>query len=576
MRNKTVLYFLAFTALVNCRHSEQSEHSDKAQVENFSRDFSKDEVLPFPLPQKAPSKVFVYGDSGRSNEDNLLIETIAGHLAKRGSDRGILLSRDWEFDMAAALKKHRPEVEIIRVHDVAALVSEFSPEIEGYILVNDINSAQTELNALATSNSFWVLTSQRNEELLIKAGIKRIGEVPSDEDQFVSNYSKKALCLNDPKKIDYLADWAIYSGCRTTWKENGFWWDGTSKFFENLDRPFSTWGWASSKSLEVGSLQVEIPLEHNTVRTISMNGGFFTPSDFSQNLAIFNNFRPVHNLQPKPYKKVSCPKDRHILSFLMSDGDNLAYLARKMLRNGSGVYTNSKRGSIPVGWTVSPAAAYVAPIILEEIYSLASENDSFVAAPSGVGYAFPSSMDDKALENFAKLSEIAMERAGLDTVNHINTSFSSFIPSFQEVITPKFLNFDFLKVGKNTFPDAKLRVSKNFKFAKGIISYTYANYSQGSGQIQWADDVPVISGREKLMWPWEPEVQVKNIVTTIKKLPRDTTKANGYSLIPVNIWSYGLDHLSQIADELKDVACVVTPNQMIEMIRENKSTITKG
>lgn len=44
---------------------------------------------------------------------------------------------------------------------------------------------------------------------------------------------------------------------------------------------------------------------------------------------------------------------------------------------------------VPVGWTLSPALAALAPAMMEYTYSHASGNDSFVTGPSGVGYTNP-------------------------------------------------------------------------------------------------------------------------------------------------------------------------------------------
>ena len=43
-----------------------------------------------------------------------------------------------------------------------------------------------------------------------------------------------------------------------------------------------------------------------------------------------------------------------------------------------------------MGWTYSPATQYVAPLPAQHIEDSATANDSFVGAPSGLGYIYPS------------------------------------------------------------------------------------------------------------------------------------------------------------------------------------------
>jgi len=52
-------------------------------------------------------------------------------------------------------------------------------------------------------------------------------------------------------------------------------------------------------------------------------------------------------------------------------------------------WASDRRGSVPMGWTVSPAMAELAPSILQRFYRESSANDVFVAGPSGVAYTFP-------------------------------------------------------------------------------------------------------------------------------------------------------------------------------------------
>lgn len=81
---------------------------------------------------------------------------------------------------------------------------------------------------------------------------------------------------------------------------------------------------------------------------------------------------------------------------------------------------SSSRGSVAIGWTMSPAMAEVAPSILQRFYAEATASDNFVAGPSGVAYTFPDAMLNET--SFAVWTLQYMQRAGLAIVNVIASS----------------------------------------------------------------------------------------------------------------------------------------------------------
>ncbi|MDR2885221.1 MAG: hypothetical protein LBU95_00370 [Rikenellaceae bacterium] len=79
----------------------------------------------------------------------------------------------------------------------------------------------------------------------------------------------------------------------------------------------------------------------------------------------------------------------HYVTFLLSDGDNIAY----DLWSLQAFYSNTIRGTIPMGYTITPSMYDLAPpVALRWYYDNMTPKDYFVCGPSGSSYVFPSRM----------------------------------------------------------------------------------------------------------------------------------------------------------------------------------------
>ena len=48
-------------------------------------------------------------------------------------------------------------------------------------------------------------------------------------------------------------------------------------------------------------------------------------------------------------------------------------------------YGSKSRGKIAMGWTLSPALVDIAPALVSRVHSMKTDNDEFIAGPSGYG-----------------------------------------------------------------------------------------------------------------------------------------------------------------------------------------------
>ncbi|HEY3265829.1 MAG TPA: GxGYxYP domain-containing protein [Armatimonadota bacterium] len=121
------------------------------------------------------------------------------------------------------------------------------------------------------------------------------------------------------------------------------------------------------------------------VSLISKYAKYLVATDFDSNLSLHSGIRipPLRQRHPAPPK---LDRSKVYVTFTMSDGDNLQVYQQRSFQN---MWASPLRGSIPVGWTISPSAARLIPFITRWFYQRATPADEFIAAVSGVGYMYP-------------------------------------------------------------------------------------------------------------------------------------------------------------------------------------------
>ncbi len=114
-------------------------------------------------------------------------------------------------------------------------------------------------------------------------------------------------------------------------------------------------------------------------------GKVLTPSHEATNLSLHSGVA----VQPNRHKRASRPRVRPgkvYYAHILSDGDNLGEAL--MMRTRDLQWDKPERGSLPVGWSFAPAAARMAPPVLNYYLRTASANDLLVGG-LGVGYTEP-------------------------------------------------------------------------------------------------------------------------------------------------------------------------------------------
>ena len=131
---------------------------------------------------------------------------------------------------------------------------------------------------------------------------------------------------------------------------------------------------------------------------------------FHRHVAAMDVYRQEHCAQ------ATCDPRARYATLVVSDGDSWDAMT---LRYGA-FWLDPLRGTVPLGWEVSPIFAEVAPAVLEHYFRTATPNDHLVCGPSGASYAYMSCLPDpdRFLEETAELLDRTSLRA-MWTINRV-------------------------------------------------------------------------------------------------------------------------------------------------------------
>lgn len=153
------------------------------------------------------------------------------------------------------------------------------------------------------------------------------------------------------------------------------------------------------------------------VTQLARNGAYVAATDFYFNPTIFSGFRPGDQYRQLP-KTESSPRlfpenaTKIFLSLVYLEGDNIQYNQRRMFTH----WNDPARGTVPLGWTISPLLRDIGPGILSYYQEASTENDLLVAGPDGAGYTYPGVWPGEALSAYLKQSGEYMRSTETDEV----------------------------------------------------------------------------------------------------------------------------------------------------------------
>ncbi len=312
--------------------------------------------------------------------------------------------------------------------------------------------------------------------------------------------------------------------------------------------------------------------EGQNAKLFSQYGHFNTATDWAMNLPLLSagarDAKP--GMLPKP-RTVTLDADRPVVSFVMSDGDNLQWMVQNFFRDKQRRYwSNPANGDFPFTWTLCLAhMRQVTPDLLK--YTIDTLPAATSAVEFGGGYYFPDRFGElrdepDLLARHARKTWANMQAVGSDVLCLIFDDLDS----------------DAAKRAMQTYAD-------EMPGLRGILAMQYSPYSEGAGEIYWFDredgpPLPVATCRLELRTDFKIDTTggVDFIAQTLNNdpLPAQWVVQHAWSSFEVPAGTAiptternnnsgrvtGLHGSMWTIDKLKDALQVVTVQQMFEQV----------
>ena len=294
-----------------------------------------------------------------------------------------------------------------------SLITKYRGEISGIVVydanqIDTLNLATTIAgckNALVVAPSLVTTLTSAPYNLPILVDLRgmftsKIQVYQYLYDNYYAQLTKKVLVGLDPNGTrGALRDYVTATNAAVIWLDPRVGAESTllNSFLSKMPANSAYMGWWPEESSGVAAASAY------SVSTVA--------SDASINLTVFGGSSRTINVKSLPTKPTL--QNKIYVCFIMSDGDNLQYMEHRFYD----IWNNSDRGSVPLGWTVSPSMVDCAPGILNWINNSATANDCLVAGPSGVGYTYPNNWTNQTnLNAFVSRTNDYCNRAGLRVV----------------------------------------------------------------------------------------------------------------------------------------------------------------
>jgi hypothetical protein len=274
-------------------------------------------------------------------------------------------------------------------------------------------------------------------------------------------------------------------------------------------------------------------------------------SDFFNNLEVWTALQSFHSTETSQAfneTNVEVATDKVYVSFTMSDGDNLQYCQHRLLQ----LWRDSARGSVPLGWTISPVLLEAAPAMAQYYRDSATPNDELIAGPSGAAYIFPSHWPTASLSQFLQHTGKLMQSMGLTTLSALDTDF---------LYNTRFPLLSKISLTGMSFTHR----TRQQDFVRALAPYGVRGILSGAGfLLKTTADWRMLDGL--------PIYQNLGLVGSVDRTVKliKAAAANAKRPLFLNIycvaWSMSPSNLKQVKEQLDDSYEVVLPRTLLTML----------
>ena len=535
------LLFVSFCVLSGC--SSNSNGSKKSGL-NPTDGTIKDGV--FYKPDGYADTVYVIPRSSMTSNEFVMIQSLQGILAQNRAS--IFISGMGEKDSTPTEMQKKIGFTIKTIDSAWDLVETFKSSIVNqkvitYTSTDKGDRYDNSINRAATIAGVeqWLVCEKSMITDCYSHGLKIGSDASSltDEEVF-SNYKKylnNTYLINQSPTSLPLRDYGIAGMALCTYVDF---------LSDELRKEISEWtcencpvfGWTESEGdfVEYNS--------HYSMMTIA--------SDWSGNLSFMAAENIENDLVPanRTTSTIKAEQGKHYVTIVMSDGDNVQWLQRGF-ETDTKYYGSKYRGKFKMNWTIAPSLTDVAPYVMESIYDSATENDTFICGPSGIGYVNVNDYNVNSMADYAAKTAGYCEKANLSVLNFIDNYVTSDYLGY-------FTEYDNIKGGLWSVSD-----------------YYVQGGDVGAGSVYWSNGKPFVCFRDTL-WRVAGSAVAKyygyteRVAQRINDRSTDITSIDAYTAVVCHAWSIGtMEYINRFVQQLDDHVVVVNAEEFIQLITDN-------
>ena len=510
---------------------------------------------PFPASNQPTTHLYPIAETNRSPVELLTLDSLAGFLARDTPRLFRVATADWQHNTQDSYSLWLSQLILqgvtvdnsLLTSNLTTILQTFVPTAPRFIQCDATNESVSVAITLAAASDSLLLIAGDDATTAVLTSMHAVlthdvrHQLVDDAitSKVLSNLSRSVFVFQDPSKSQFLADWSIYA------RASNMPWNSSSTAQQNaLERVVdhgAAFGWGP---------------ENDYVSTLNHHGIWVHASDYNKNFPALANgkkSRVAPSLPPPPPPPplpppTTTPPAKHTVAFMMTDGDNLQWTLGPW-STANTWYGSSTRGAFPMGWTLSPSIADLAPSALSYFFSTKTNNDEFVAGPSGYGYMYPTTLPLSNITGFSTFTFDAMASFQMTTMNVLG----------QNDAAP---NCTLLKEYQSHLPN-------------GMVYYSWGDgYSGLHGKVWSCQGKPIVSGKWSL-WGNSTDTtsDMVGVAAMVEKLlgvqdDRDGSKLSGYTFVPVHAWSHSYEDVVSIVKQLdKELFDVVLPSELLRRVR---------
>jgi hypothetical protein len=525
-------------------------------------DWSAEKIIP---AFQAPEHLNVYSIRSASHDVQLSVTTMAG-LINRPQPQVYLINNDDDtFWLNTAFASIPHDTAPVANNDVLeALLITYRSSVQGMIIydpdfIDSINIATTlagQRDGIVVSPAQAQELQQGPHKLPVLADLRtygwhtRLHAYYWAQQNLLGNASTRLIAGLDPNNVTGLRSFLVATRTFVYWLDS------------RKSLPDPALSWVSERRL-MQQIFAALPPgathlgwfidEPSGVCLTSEAAKAVLATDLFTNLEVWTSIQPPAALTKETstaaMQEVAAAEPKIYVSFTISDGDNLQYSQHRMQK----IWQDPARGSLPIGWTISPVLQQAAPAMAAYYEHTASANDEMIAGPSGAGYMFPSHWPAEHLPAFLQRTGALMQQMNLTLLEVLDVNYF-------ESIGLSFLTW----LGRSgmTFADEALQE----QFVQGLLPFGIRGLLSGAGQGKpnWtvgATKVPV----------YQNLGLADSVDRTVRLIQNAASAWDGRPLflnVYILAWSMTPADLKQVAAQLDSKYKVVNPGTLLAMVAQ--------